>query len=129
MIRAVGCSESFSKWLRDIAPAGFFGRTSPEYVVATTGEPLAPSSGVWASSGMGTRGQALMLSTEAWRSGASVCSLLDVLEDGAQLQRYFLTPRACAGILRRAERRGKELPEPLRRALEAVAQTKPTETP
>lgn len=123
MIRAVRCSESFSKWLRDMAPVGLFGRTSPEFVRATTGEPLEPCSGVWANSGMGTRGQALMLSTEAWRNGASVCSLSDILETGDQLQPYFLTQRACAGILRRAAKRGRELPPQLLASLMAVAQT------
>lgn len=120
-IRAAHSQEHFSKWLRDIAPAGFFGRTSPEFVQATTGEPLVPSSLAWANSGMGTRGQALMLNTSDWRSGASVCSLSQVLEAGSVPQRYFLTPRACAGILRRAEKRGKVLPEHLERALVAVA--------
>ena len=55
------------------------------------------------------------------RSGASVCSLSDILETGAVPQRYFLTAKACQGILRRAENRGKELPELLMRALRAVA--------
>lgn len=35
--------------------------------------------------------------------------------------RYALTPRACLGILRRSEKRGKSLPETLRQALEQVA--------
>ena len=35
--------------------------------------------------------------------------------------KYSLTPKACQGILRRAERRGKELPPMLRMALEEVA--------
>jgi hypothetical protein len=36
-------------------------------------------------------------------------------------QRFFLSAKACAGILRRAERRGKALPPMLKEALEAVA--------
>lgn len=36
-------------------------------------------------------------------------------------QRYFLSATACRGILRRAEKRGKVLPEPLRLALERAA--------
>ena len=52
---------------------------------------------------------------------ASVCSLSDILETGDVPQRYFLTAKACAGILRRAEKRGKELPEALKSALVAVA--------
>jgi hypothetical protein len=57
-----------------------------------------------------------------------VCSLSDILETGAVPQRFFLSARACAGILRRAERRGKELPPQLQAALTAVAQTGPAET-
>ena len=56
-----------------------------------------------------------------WRSGAVVCSLSETLETGQVDRRYFLSPKACAGILRRAERRGKALPEALRLALLAVS--------
>ena len=35
-------------------------------------------------------------------------------------QKYYLSAKACAGILRRAERRGKELPPMLKAALEYV---------
>src|SRR3546814_5518936 len=41
-------------------------------------------------------------------------------------QRVFLSANACLGILRRAEKRGKELPEKLARALKAVAGSAPT---
>ena len=36
-------------------------------------------------------------------------------------QKYYLSPKACLGILRRASVRGKELPEVLRKALERQA--------
>ena len=36
-------------------------------------------------------------------------------------QKYYLSPRACLGILRRASVRGKELPEVLKKALERQA--------
>ena len=44
--------------------------------------------------------------------------LSQILEDSAP-QKYSLSARACEGILRRAERRGKELPKELKMALEA----------
>jgi hypothetical protein len=44
------------------------------------------------------------------------------LETGDLPQRFFLSAKACAGILRRAEKRGKKLPEQLQAALLAVAQ-------
>lgn len=37
-------------------------------------------------------------------------------------EKYYLSPRACRGILRRASARGKMLPEPLRIALERQAE-------
>jgi hypothetical protein len=46
-----------------------------------------------------------------------VCSLSDILETGDLPQRYFLSAKACRGILRRADKRGKELPQALRLAL------------
>ena len=43
--------------------------------------------------------------------------LSQILEDSAP-QKYYLSAKACEGILRRAQRRGKELPPELKRALE-----------
>lgn len=40
---------------------------------------------------------------------------------GSVPRKYFLSPKACAGILRRAEKRGRNLPVKLRDALELVA--------
>lgn len=57
---------------------------------------------------------------EPSRSDDAVCSLSDILETGGVPQRYYLTAKACAGILRRAEKRGKTLPEPLEIALMSV---------
>ena len=37
-------------------------------------------------------------------------------------RKYYLSPRACLGILRRASERGKKLPEVLQIALERQAQ-------
>lgn len=48
--------------------------------------------------------------------------LSDVLETpGEHLRKYYLSPKAAAGILRRASRRGRSLPDALLRALENVA--------
>jgi hypothetical protein len=78
---------------------------------------------------MGSPTEFLTLSTSEWtalpaqfRSDDGVCSLSDVLETGDVPQRYFLSAKACAGILRRAEKRGKQLPEQLHAALLAVSE-------
>ena len=52
------------------------------------------------------------------RRDGVVCSLSDVLETGRVPGRYYLTAKACHGILRRAESRCKEIPAALKEALE-----------
>ena len=54
--------------------------------------------------------------------GGSLCSLQEVLEDGVLPTRYYLSPKACRGILDRAEKRGKPLPPQLQQVLHSVAQ-------
>jgi len=49
-------------------------------------------------------------------SGAGACFLSQILEENVP-DKYSLSPKACAGILRRAERRGKDLPPLLKAAL------------
>ena len=56
-------------------------------------------------------------SFEALPGGVSVSRLSQILEDSAP-RKYYLSAKACAGILNRANKRGKELPEILRQALE-----------
>lgn len=46
-------------------------------------------------------------------------TLLQILEPNAP-EKYYLSRKACEGILRRAKRRGKILPDMLREALEEV---------
>ena len=64
---------------------------------------------------------------ERFPSDGAVCSLSSILERGQIDPRYFLSQKACAGILRRAEKRGKPLPPALHAALAAVA-SGPTST-
>ena len=66
-------------------------------------------------------GVSLMLNFSEWPNDAAVCSLSQVLEKGSIPPRFFLSGTACAGILRRAEKRGKQLPPSLHAALQAVA--------
>lgn len=125
-----------------------FGKTSPESSLPQTTLSAAFSPGWWAriphsfqhegSGGLtrvwlldpkdGRRGASWMPNTSAWPNGASVCLLSDVLETGPIPQKYFLSAKACRGILRRAEKRGKELPELLARALRVVVGLELTST-
>jgi hypothetical protein len=72
-------------------------------------------------------GGPLMPNISEWPNDAAVCLLSQVLETGSTPERYFLSPKACGGILRRAEKRGKKLPERLMLALKAVAFPEQTE--
>ena len=135
-LEAEGNSPShFLKLLHAIAPSGSFGKMSPASSVPMAERTSLPSSGTWGNSGMGGPTGFLTLSMSEhsampapFPSDGGVSSLSDILETGDHLRRYSLTPKACAGILRRAEGRGKDLPPQLARALRAVADSAPTST-
>lgn len=65
------------------------------------------------------RGEYLTRNIGEFPSAVRESTLSQILEADAP-QKYYLSKTACAGILRRAERRGKELPEMLREALMEV---------
>ncbi len=109
--------------LASSGPSGWYGKTCPECCHLQTDGTLAPSLGRWQNSGMGSPTEFLTLSGLESPSVVAVCSLSHTLETGDVQQRYFLSAKACSGILRRAERRGKELPPQLHSALKAAAKT------
>ena len=55
-----------------------------------------------------------------FRSDAVESTLSQILDLKAP-EKYYLSPKACSGILKRAHRRGKKLPRMLQEALEEVA--------
>lgn len=63
------------------------------------------------------RGDALMLNTGVSPNDAKESSLSQILQDSPPTG-YYLSRKACLGILRRASERGKELPPQLKWALE-----------
>ena len=77
------------------------------------------------SAGMVSHGEYLTLnmseashSPSQSRRGGVVCSLSDVLETEHVPGKYYLTAKACQGILRRAESRCNGIPVALKEALE-----------
>ena len=66
------------------------------------------------------RGGASTLNTGVSPSDAKGSSLSQILQADPPTK-YYLTPKACLGILRRASERGKELPKKLARALKIQA--------
>ena len=71
---------------------------------------------------MGGPTECWTLNTLEYHSDAAVSSSLrQVLETGDLPARFYLSPKACAGILRRASKRGKALPPMLEQALRQTA--------
>lgn len=65
------------------------------------------------------RGLAGQINVEEWPNDASVKNLADILQPMSEVDdRFFLSPKACAGILRRAEKRGTKLPQKFKEAAE-----------
>ena len=64
-------------------------------------------------------GKSTMPSTGPCRNGAKGSTLSQILQLDAP-EKYSLSPKACAGIIRRANKRGKVLPDMLRDALMEV---------
>lgn len=125
-------------------PDSPFGKTFPEPSPAIKGKTSNPSSRPFAVSGGGSpilylslRKESGFLPETSWETvsllpGASWTPLggaypsveresflWQILQENAP-PKYFLTRTACMGILRRAEKRGKELPPMLKEALEEV---------
>ncbi|MGF7145472.1 hypothetical protein HNQ56_003915 [Anaerotaenia torta] len=66
------------------------------------------------------------LNTGPSHKGAKESILSQILE-ATPHHKYYLSKTACLGILRRAKKRGKELPPVLKQALEIQAGIRPTE--
>ena len=62
-------------------------------------------------------GESLMPNISEWPNAADVCLLSQVLEKDLIQPKFYLSGKACAGILRRAEARGRTLPGQLLSAL------------
>ena len=119
---AVDSSSSSSAWLESYARAGFSWKTSLASSAPTGGETSPSSSLPWETQGTAWGGECWTRDGSESPSGAAGCSLSAVLEPRVP-PRFSLSPRACSGILRRAEKRGRDLPEALRQSLETVARS------
>lgn len=108
-----GDGTSPSCWQNSVASTP----TSPSVAGATPVSASAPSAA--------SRGACWTHNTSEFPSAAVVCSLSDALETRAVPPKYFLSRTAAMGILRRAEKRGRDLPPTLRMALEQVALSPP----
>lgn len=156
MIRVATSCSPMLQLLGDIGPSGWSGRTCPESFPTIEDAALrafwhvSPDDGLTSHPGDGDlressrasqgltalHGECLTLSLSEWTgtdalslSDDGVCSLSDILVTGDVPPRYFLSPKACQGILRRAAGRRKTLPPHLQAALENAVDSAPTTSP
>ena len=111
-------SFSVAELLRRLSQRGSSLKMFPDSCRLMEGEILRPSLGRWQNAGMGSPTEFWTLSiSESPKDGAD-SSLSDILMAiGEVPSRYYLSEKACSGILRRASRRGKVLPPLLEKAL------------
>ena len=111
----------FAEWLISCAPSTSSGKTLPVVCHPTEDGTLVPSQGRWQNSGIHSDGVCLTHNTSESPRDDVESFLLDVLQDSRNISdRYYLSQRAAEGILRRAKRRGKTLPETLETALRSL---------
>ena len=110
--------SSSLQWLNTLSPNGLSGKMSPVFCPAQEDGILVPSSGRWQASAMGSLGGVWMLNTSESHKDEEESFLLDILQEIQDVpEKYYLSQRACQGIIKRAERRGKALPMHLSQAL------------
>ena len=121
-IKEVSSCMNMSELSTVFAQHGLSGRMSVGHY-PTAQMPSGACCAPYKSAGIVTSlGEYAIVSSGEFHSGADVSSLSGILEGGGVAQRYFLSPVACAGILRRAKKNGKSLPEPLNSVLMARAE-------
>lgn len=101
---------------------GSWSKMSPVCSVPKAGEISLSFSRRWPTSGFLTSPTELWtLDSSEFPSGGGVCSSLRDVLVGDVPPRFYLSQRAAAGILRRAAKRGRELPVKLHQALQHLA--------
>ena len=119
---------SLSEWLHTLKQSLFFSRMYLVCYQAHGEEIFLPCSQRFGNAGIASP-------TEFWTlnlpfpKGESASSLSDIVaKTGDEPPQFYLSPKGCQGILRRARERGKILPPKLKTALElqSMRTTEPT---
>lgn len=114
---ASGLMFEYIRAVRELRPRWFVWENVPGAFTSERGEAYRQLLSEMDALGYGLAWRVLDAQFFVWPKDASVCSLLEVLEP-CVARKYFLSAKACRGIISRADRRGKPLPKRLRNALE-----------
>lgn len=96
-------------------------KTFMAFSLATEDETSESYSRRWMNSGMVWRGVCLTAKTTESPNHVGESSLLECIETRNVQDRYFLSPNAARGILRRVDHQGRNLPPSFRKSLEILA--------
>lgn len=97
-------------------------KTCMAFSLATEDETSQSYSRRWTNSGMVSRGVCLTAKTLESPSNVDASTLLQYIEVGEIPEKYFLSPNAATGILRRVDQMGRNLPPSFRQSLEMLAE-------
>ena len=105
----------------DAAQEPLSSKTCTAFSLATEDETSQSYSRRWTNSGMVSRGVCLTAKTSESPSNADGSTLLPSIDAGEIPEKYFLSPNAAIGILRRVDQMGRNLPPSFRQSLEILA--------
>ena len=122
----VDCSLKFYELLKRLKISRtLFSKMSPTFFPVT-------KEGIWRLSSKGWKNSGIRLNTGFLTAKISEAplnvegeslSLADLLQEDSDVDpKYYLSPKACTGILRRARKSKRPIPETLEKALETVAE-------
>ena len=112
---------SLLDWLEKVSPELLLSKTLRVSLARTKEEILESSSPRWPNSGMLLDGVLLTAKTSESPSQGKESTLSGVIEMNEVQDKYFLSPNAAKGILRRADRMGRNLKPHFRKSLETLA--------
>ena len=107
--------------LERAAQAPLSSKTCMAFSLATEEETSPSYSRRWMNAGMASHGVCLTARTSESPNNAVECTLLPCIETGEVPEKYFLSPNAATGILRRVDRMGRNLPPSFRQSLVTLA--------
>ena len=127
MVQNRGFGTNFIAFLKSAVPSTVWSKMSLVYSPPTKDGTWKFSSGGWKNWGTSGSTEYLTLNISESPNVGVESSLSDILERDVH-PKYYLSPKACRGILRRADKRGKDLPPLLQEAMERVVSTGTSDT-
>lgn len=107
--------------LEDALQEQLSSKTCTAFSLATEDATSRSYSRHWTNSGTAWRGVCLTAKTSESPSSAVASTLLPCIEKSEAPDKYYLSPNAATGILRRVDTMGRNLPPSFRRSLEILA--------